>query len=289
MVTIGEGEILNVSGLARLLSGLVIAGVCAPSYSQETGAVHPYLSDTFFIDVGVFFPDRRLSLSVDGSSGEHHDLIEISEDVQFKDADRTFALEFGWHFGEKWRLVGQYFESGGSSSRTLEADIEWEDIVFLSGTNTTVGSKFMLIRTFFGRDFNVNEKHDFGVGVGIHWLDTGAIIEGTILVDGEEVASGKRSVHVSSPLPNAGVWYTYSIADRWAIKGRADWLSASIDPYDGTLTNLGLGVNFQATRYFGVGLSYINFALDVEIDDSDWRGGLETSYKGLYAYLSFYW
>jgi hypothetical protein len=135
----------------------------------------------------------------------------------------------------------------------------------------------------------VNEKHDFGAGVGIHWLDIGGSIEGTILVEGEETASGKKSVQVSSPLPNIGFWYAYSISDRWAIKGRADWLSASVDPYEGTMTNLGLGVNFQVARDFGVGLSYIDFDLDVELDDSDWRGAVVTSYEGLYAYLSFFW
>ena len=271
------------------LFGLVIVGVCAPSYSQESGAVHPYLSDTFFIDVGAFFPDRFLDMSVDGTLGEDHDPIEINEDIQFRDADGTGALEFGWQFGEKWRLVGQYFESSGSSSWILEEDVEWEDDVFLSGTNATVSNNFTLVRTFLGRDFSVNEKHDFGVGVGIHWLDIGGSIQGTILVGGEEIASGKKSVQVSSPLPNIGFWYTYSISNRWAIKARADWLSASVDPYDGTMTNLGLGVNFQIVRNFGVGLSYIDFDLDVEIDDTAWRGSVVTSYEGLYAYLSFFW
>ena len=272
-----------------LLFGLVIAGVCTPGYSQETGAVHPYLSDTFFIDVGIFFPDRILDLSVDGSLGEDHELIEISGETRFGGSDGTFALEFGWHFGEKWRLVGQYFESSDSSSWILEEEIEWGDDVFQIGTSATVGNDFMLVRTFLGRDFSANEKHDFGVGVGIHWLDMGGSIQGTILVDGEEIASGKKSVRVSSPLPNIGVWYTYSISDRWAIKGRADWLSASIDPYDGTMTNLGLGVNFQATRNFGIGLSYIDFDLDVKIDDTHWHGEAVTSYEGAYAYLSFFW
>ena len=272
-----------------LLFGLAMSGVSAPVCSQETDAVHPFLSNTFFIDVGAFFPDRRLNLSVDGSGGEDHDLIEVSEEVEFKEADATAALEFGWHFGEKWRLVGQYFESSGKASWILGEDIEWADDVFLAGTNATIGNNFTLIRTFLGRDFSTNEKHAFGVGVGIHWLDIGAYIQGAILVEGEEVASGKKSVQVSSPLPNAGIWYTYSITNRWAIKGRADWLSASIDPYDGVLTNLGLGINFQATSNFGVGLSYNDFDLNVKVDDSKWHGEVVTSYEGMYVYLSFYW
>jgi len=43
---------------------------------------------------------------VNGIGGEIHDLIEFEEEARFKKADDIFSLEFGWRFGEKWRLVG---------------------------------------------------------------------------------------------------------------------------------------------------------------------------------------
>ena len=272
-----------------LLFGLLLTGISAPGHSQETDAVHPYLSDTFFVDVGVFFPDRRLGLSVNGSNGEIHESIEFEEEARFKKSDDVFALEFGWRFGEKWRLVGQYFESSGSNSWALEEDIEWEDVVFVAGSNAAGGTDFQLIRAFFGRDFNVGEKHEFGLGAGAHWLDLGAYIEGTIIVEDGGTAFARESVGVAAPLPNIGAWYNYSITERWAFRGRFDLFSADIGRYDGTMANFGVGVDYQISRHFGVGLNYNHFELDVKIDKSDWHGRVETSYEGLYANLSFYW
>lgn len=272
-----------------LYFGLLLLGSVQPGYAADTSGVHPYLSDKFFIDVGIFWPDRRLGLAVDGSLGEIHRPIEFGEEVKFKTTDEIFSLEFGWRFGEKWRFVGQYFESGGSSSWVLEEDVEWEDVVFLEGTNASAGANFLLSRAFFARDFNVGARHEFGLGAGIHWLDFSAFLEGTILVEGGGSESARESVGLSAPLPNLGAWYNYSISDRWALTSRLDFFSANIDPYDGKMTNFAVGVNFQIARNFGLGLDYNHFDLDVKIDNSDWRGHIETSYEGLFAHASFYW
>ena len=257
--------------------------------AQESSDMHPYLTDTFFLDVGAFFPDRKLSLSVNGSIGGDNPIIDFGEEFRLKESDETFAIDFGWRLKEKWRLVGQYFESSGGSTWILDEDIEWGDVVFLEGTNASVGNDFKLFRAFVGRDFSKSERHEFGVGAGIHLLEFGAFIEGTILVEGGGMATGFESVTTQGPVPNIGGWYKYSISENWALRGRLDWLSANIGKYDGQLTNVSFGVNYQVARYFGIGLNYHDFELDVTVDESDWRGRVITSYEGLYLYLSFFW
>ena len=158
----------------HVVVGLLVIASQQQGHAANTSGVHPYLSDKFFVDIGVFWPSRRFSLSVNGSAGEVNDPIELEEDVSLKKADEVFCAEFGWRFGEKWRLVGQYFESSGNSTRLLEEDIEWEDVVFQAGTNASGGADFTLLRTFFARDFNVGERHEFGLGAGMHWLNIGS-------------------------------------------------------------------------------------------------------------------
>ena len=147
----------------------------------------------------------------------------------------------------------------------------------------------MMLRTFFARDFNVGDRHEFGLGAGLHWLDIGSYIEGTILIEDGGTAYSRESVRVSGPLPNIGTWYNYSISDRWAFTTRFDFFSADIGKYDGTLTNFSFGVNFQIARNLGLGINYNNFDLDVGIDEDSWRGRVKTRYEGLYANLSLFW
>lgn len=52
---------------------LLIVGI-STLHAQEQADVHPYLTDKFFIDVGVFFADRDTRVRVDGViSGENED------------------------------------------------------------------------------------------------------------------------------------------------------------------------------------------------------------------------
>ena len=267
---------------------LVVEGNSLRAQEQEN--IHPYLTSKFFIDAGIFFPDRKVKFGVDGTIAGINQDIDFQEEFRLKRSDTIFSLNFGWRFGEKWQLDGQYFETSGGRSAILDEDVEWNDVVFGQGTGIAAGQDFALIRVFFARRFeSKNEQQEFGIGGGLHWMELGAFIEGNIIISGGGTAFRRESVRAQAPLPNIGAWYTYSISPRWAFKGRLDWFGASIDDYSGTLTNLALGVNYQMFENFGIGLSYNDLNLDVSIKKSDWRGNAELSYKGLFAAATFYW
>ena len=151
------------------------------------------------------------------------------------------------------------------------------------------GLDFTLIRTFFARSFDSADHHDYGIGLGIHWLEIGAFIEGLAIINGEDAGFRRESVRAAAPLPNIGGWYTRSLSPRWSFRARLDWFSADIDTYDGTLINASAGVNYQIVENFGIGASYNLFRLDVGVDDNDWRGEVTTSYQGLFIHASAYW
>jgi len=271
---------------------LVVCMLCLAgsqrTVAAETEDPHPYLRRSFSLDLGVFYPDRHLDLRVNGSVAGINDEIDFDERLRLENADNTFAAELSWRFRGRWSVVGQYFESSDARTAVLEEDIEWGDVVFGAGSNAAVGTEFSLTRIFFGWRLDTSKPHDVVIGGGIHQLDIGAFIEGTILINGTP-SSARRSVSADALLPNIGVWYRYSISPRWALRARFDLLDADIDDYDGRLINAALGLNFRAFEHVGFGLNYNYFKLDVGIDKSDWRGNIETVYDGVYVYASFYY
>lgn len=277
----------------KLLIGIVGIFLVAPHsqcvLAQEQDNTHPYLNSKYFVDVGVFFPDRKISLRADGLVSGPSDPIDFGGEFGLKKSDETLALNFGWRFGEKWELGGQYFKSSGDRGRVLDEDVEWNDVIFEQGSSITAGQDFSLTRIFFARRFESNEQHEFGIGAGFHWIDISGYIEGNIIIGGGGTEVRRESVDASAPLPNMGVWYMYSISPKWAIKARFDWLDVSFDIYDGRLVNASAGLNYQAFEHVGIGVNYNIFDLDVGINKSDWRGNAELSYEGVFAYLSFYW
>jgi len=271
-----------------LLCVLLIAGTALVN-AQEVGDVHPALTEKFILHAGVFFPDRNFKIHVDGRGAGTNPNIDFEDEFGLNKSDQVFALEFGWRFGKKWSLLTQYFDTSGSRTAVLDEDIEWEDVVFAEGSNATAGQEFSVIRTFFGRRFNTNERHELGIGAGLHWFELGAFVEGEIIVAGQGTQFRRESVSVNAPLPNVGVWYNYSLTPKWAFTSRLDYLSADIDDYSGSLVNLGVGINYRAFDRIGVGLSYNRLELDLSITKPDWRGGTETTYQGLFIYASGYW
>jgi len=252
--------------------------------------VHPYLTQEFFVDLGMYFPNRTVAFQVNGSLDTPNDIIDFHRDLELDRSDETFALNFGWRFGEKWELATQYFKSSGGRKAVLEEDIEWGDVVFEQGSSVSVGQDFSLLRLFFARRFESSERHEFGVGAGIHWLELGAFVEGDVSIGGGGGSIfARESVRGSAPLPNIGVWYMVSISPKWAFKGRLDWLDASIGDYRGALFNTSLGLNYQVFEHVGIGLNFNIFDLDLSVTKSGWRGRANSTYEGLYANLSIYW
>ncbi len=256
--------------------------------AAESEDLHPYLERGFSLDLGVFYPDRELDLRVNGSLAGINDEIDFDKRRRLKSSDDIFAAELSWRFRGRWSLIGQYFDATDSVRRVLEEDIEWGNVVFGAGSNATSGVNFSVTRIFFGRQLDTSKSHDIGIGGGIHWINLGAFIEGEVLINGAPAAA-RRSVSAEAPLPNIGAWYKYSISPRWALRARADLLSADVGDYDGLMVNVALGVNYRAFEHVGIGLNYNFFKLDVGIEKSDWRGDIETVYDGVYVYASFYY
>ena len=190
-----------------------------------------------------------------------------------------------WRFGKKWSLRMQNFQEDRRHRFVVEEDIEWGDEVIQAGSNAFIGSDFKITRVFFARAFDTDPQVEYGIGLGIHWLETGAFI-GVEVVD---VATEFSAVDASGPLPNIGAWYYYSPSEKWYLGTRLDWLQVSLGDYAGRLINFSAGTNYQLSRHFGIGLNYQVFSLAVDVKKSDWRGQVETSYSGLYFSLSGNW
>jgi len=266
----------------------VAYSAAVPSRAAEVGAAHPYLTDKFFVDVGVYFPDRTLRISVDNQNGARNPPIDFNDEFGLTRSDETAAFNFGWRIGNHWKLAGQYFRSSDDVTATLDEEIEWDDGVVATGSDINAGQKFSLTRTLIGYEFNNSEKQTFGIGGGLHVIDISAYIEGDITVAGTPEFD-RRSVQATGILPNVGAWYRYSLSEKWVVTARFDWLSAEIGDYDGRLINASAGVNYQMFDHFGLGINYNYFEIDVGVNKEDWVGNAVTRYDGLYVYLSAYW
>ncbi len=274
------------------LGALILLSVPSALLAQEY-EFHPMISDNFTASLGAMKSSNSFEFRADPIAEPQ----PFAPDIDFGDSlgvsstSTFFNGQLRWKFGKskKWSLSGQYFSNNATGNSTLEEDIEWEGIIFREGTFAEAGVKLAVTRAFIGRSFFKNKQNDFGLGVGIHNLDLSAYIEGEVIVNDETTGRQKEEVSASQILPNIGGWYNFSPARRWLLHARVDWISAKIGKYDGGLWNVSAGVNYQAWRHVGFDLSWQYFNLHVDVDKSDWYGGVNMTYSGPVLAVTFGW
>jgi len=121
-------------------------------------------------------------------------------------------------------------------------------------------------------------------------LDIDAFVEGQILaIQGPGLEFRRESAAASVPLPNLGIWYMYSWSPKWVVTTRLDWLDVSIEEFSGSMYDLSVGVNYQMSDHFGIGLAVNAFRLDVQVDGTDWSGGLVNEQIGPRLNVTWNW
>jgi len=270
-----------------LAAALLSAGAHAQSDNGDIR--NPWLDSRFRLGIGEFFQsvDTNLSVGVAGEALERE--FDFEETFGLDNNDNRGSATFYWGFGDKWSVALQYLDQGSSRRAVLDQDVSWEDYTLKAGSFVGGGVSSEVYRLFFGRKFSVGPNHEFGAGLGIHWLQLEAFAEGEFYLNDQPYGFERRIASAEAPLPNIGAWYAYAFSQRWLAHARLDWFSASIDEYSGGLTNAAVGVAFQPWRHFAIGLDYNYFNLNVDVDSSNWYGSADFTREGPFLYLMFDW
>jgi hypothetical protein len=270
-----------------LITAVLFSAFSSIAMAQSSDDYHPFLSDKFHLGVGVFWPKINFDVRVDGSDPEEE--IDFDEALNLSDYQAALSLNFRWRFGEKWSVVGQYWSIDRSGEEVLTEDVSWGDITFKEGTFVGGGVGLDIAGVFFGREFNLAPQHDLGWGIGAHYMNLDSFLEGEIIADDDSVEFQQVTATAAFPLPNIGAWYMYSWSPKWMFGGHLNWLSASIGDYSGGLWDAQVGVNYQAFKNIGFGLSYKAFIMNVDVDTDDWHGKAELDQIGPMLTVTAMW
>jgi hypothetical protein len=73
---------------------------------------------------------------------------------------------------------------------------------------------------------------------------------------------------VDAPLPAIGFRGLWNPGGHFWIDASVQYFALSIGEYDGSLTDLRLAAVWQPKKWFGLGVGYNDFAVDVDVDTS---------------------
>jgi hypothetical protein len=266
-------------------------GVANAQESDGSGKYHPFLSSTFQIGLGVYAPTKKNRIGVNADVDDDN----LQQSIDGTEKQTTGMLDFRWRYAENWSFEANLWDTRSDTRNTLNEDRDFtfngKDFQLKKGSFIGSGLDTSIARLFWGRSFYRTPSTDWGVGLGLHWMEIEAYVEGQISVaaGGGGTEFQREDSSVSAPLPNLGIWYMYSWSPNWVLITRLDWLDVTFKEYSGRMLDASVGVNYQMSDHFGVGLAVNAFDLNVSVDGERWGGDVGTRQYGPRLNLTWNW
>lgn len=245
------------------------------------------LGDSFYIAVGTFIVDTDTTLRLDGDAGQRG--VPINWEQTFGDGNvNRFRLDAFWRFADRHKLRALVFSSSRSSTRTIDEDIEWGGDTFPANATTEGKIKFSIYELAYEYAFMRRENYELAASAGLHYLDYDATLEGNATVAGAtgETAGVKRTGSVGAPLPVIGLRGTWLLSQTFSIDVSGQYFSLNYGDYSGNIQDYRALVNWQPKSWLGIGVGYDRFAVDVDVDSSNFKGKMDWSYRGPMIFYS---
>jgi hypothetical protein len=282
-------KLINTFMTSMVMLALSTGSVSAQD-SDSARKYHPFLSENFHIGLGVYRPAKKTVLAGNTEIGGGAD-----GRLEGNDDQSTGSLNFRWRFTKNWHFQTTYWATDSSTQQTLTEDFtfgpEGEETTFKTGSFVGMGVDTTIARLFWGRSFFRKPNHDWGVGLGLHWMEIDAYVEGKIdtVPPGATKVDRKESASASVPLPNLGIWYMWSWSPKWVLASRLDWLEVTIDEFSGSMYDVSVGVNYQMSKHFGMGFAVNGFVLDVDVKKDGNEFGLKNEQLGPRLNVTWNW
>jgi hypothetical protein len=251
--------------LAAIAAGLAIA---LPAHAID--------DDRFTLRLGAMSVDAQSELR--GSSEFAGEPFEFTEDFDFGGKEVVPRVEGAFRFGDRNRLLFNYFGYDKDQRATLAEDISFDDVTIPAGSFAEAEVKFEVASLVY--DFAVVETDtvSWGLQLGAEYAKLEGQLHaeaGTDRYDARETSDGYA--------PVVGTRLAFAPSEHWRFIAQGQYLDAgwgNFDDYEGDLSRANALVEYRFTPNFGVHVGYDWFRLDVERSGSDGVLGLDQEFKG---------
>ncbi len=242
--------------------------------------------DTFTFNVGGIVNrfDTRVALNGTSSTGTVLDMETNGL------SSNTSSLEVSgtWRFADRHRLDLLYYNASRSGNYQATSDITVGGQVISAGSSVLTETQGKYFLAGYRYSFYKTEAVELGGVLGLYGIDFNYKVIGTNLNGGAaKVVTASSSTTL--PLPLLGVSADWYVQPRWRVSSSLMGLSTNVGETDGSVRVLQLGTDYMLTRNWGMGLSFLQSKVNVNVTKSDFDGRLDWTNRSvlLYAMLKY--
>lgn len=273
-----------------MIRQLCCAALCAfgtalpalPALAQDAAP------EKFWLLAGLFYPDIDTSVRVQGTSiGPAATTIDFERDLKFADRAALPSITAGIRLGRNGRMVGEYYRLSRSRKTLLSTAIVFDGVTY--PVNASVRGSFSsdVYRVTLGYSFVNTPKVEAGASIGAHLTDFSVGIAGSGSVGTAGASFQERRRRVFAPLPTVGAHLDWRPAPKVALGARADFLSLTIDDYDGRLINAQASAAYEVTRGLSLGAMWRYVDYRLRASKTDWSGQVNYRFSGPMAFVEY--
>lgn len=206
----------------------------------------------------------------------------FDKDFGGEDSVTIPRLDAYYRFNKWHRVDFSAFTIDRSGREILKLDVDLADQSYNLGETLVSDIRYDLLKVAYGYSFYHSDRVELGFSAGLNITGYEFDFEAS---DG----SRARSSDVTAPLPMFGLRMSYLINSRWSLHYISEAFYIEIeDALKGSFTNSEVDIQYHFNPNFVLGAGISRFSTDLTADDTDWKGRIADSHRGLLVYGSYY-
>jgi hypothetical protein len=280
----------KVSIVSTALFAAFAASVCGSAFAQSATPAQSLLEDKFVVNVGAFVMSSDLSGRLNGEAVTNPDVDFDKVFGRASDATRVRADAL-WRVTPNHHLRFMYFDNSTTRSRVLDQTLEWGDYSFQVGGKVELQNKLRIFELAYEYALLRSPDYEVSASLGVHYLDMSIRLSGAANVTDSNgnvtsVSAASSAKSVPAPLPVIGLRAGWAVSPQWYLDAQGQYFKASVDGYNGYISDLRVGATWMYSQNFGLGIGYNRFVTNVDVSRASFDGRLRVGYSGVQVYLT---
>lgn len=221
----------------------------------------------FEISAGFFPMNFSTDAKLDTEENEGSD-VNLEDDLGLRSKLQNFRIEGTWRFRPRHSVEFGYTSWKRDGDKDIDFPIDWGDKHFDVGGNVSVENNAQFIKLAYRWSFYQTPTTEIAASFGVDtvWNETTLEGEGTVRNDAGQEVSGfySETYDFVAPAPVLGLSARQIVAEKFLVRGSAEYFQATIDETTGKILDLrGSGEWLLSDRYSaGLGYSWVGYAVE---------------------------
>jgi hypothetical protein len=231
------------------------------------------VEDKFRAEVMMLGATYDTDLRIDPTLATQGTLINAEDDLGLDDSDLLPLGEITLLPGDRHMIRLSGFSMRRSARKQITQTIVFDDQTYQPGELVDSTLNMTVFGLTYGYSIVKTQQLDLALTFGIQVIE----VEANAVVRSRVVRDAETGV---TPLPLGGIEGRYDFNDQWSAEMRLQYISVEFDEINGSVMDARAALTWRKNPYLVFGVGYRMFSVEVDSQDIDTPGRVDSQMAG---------